>query len=121
MLTNWQASGRRSGTGAARTNREEWDTRYIKSAVAVFLNGAAIGEPDDRGEHVVDDSFLILFNAYHEPIDFIPDLGVGDNWRIELDTAAPRDPTDHVVTVRTKEWLTVAGRSITAISMTAAG
>jgi glycogen operon protein len=74
----------------------------------------------------VDDSFLIMFNAHHEPIDlFIPDLGLGDNWRIELDTAAPRNHTDRdqtgeVVTVRTKEWLTVAGRSVTAISMTAA-
>ena len=83
----------------------EFASRFTGSAVAVFLNGAAIGEPDDRGEHVVDDSFLILFNAYHEPIDFIvPDLGVGVSWRIELDTAAPRDPTDHAVTVRTKEW-----------------
>ncbi len=98
----------------------DWDTAHIKS-VAVFLNGAAIGEPDDRGEHVVDDSFFIMFNAHHEPIDFfVPDLGLGDSWRIELDTAAPRVQTDQEATVRTKEWLTVAGRSITAISMAAA-
>jgi pullulanase/glycogen debranching enzyme len=55
------------------------------------------------------------------PIDFmIPDLGIGDAWRIEFDTAVPQVQTDDVVTIRAKEWLTVAGRSVTAISMAAA-
>ena len=35
---------------------------YAK-ALAVFLNGDAIPEPDPRGEPVVDDSFLLLFNG----------------------------------------------------------
>ena len=56
----------------------------------VFLNGRAIREMDERGGRVVDDSFLILFNAHHAPITFtIPDDNYGTTWFIEVDTAAP--------------------------------
>ena len=42
--------------------------------LAVFLNGQAISSPDPRGERVVDDSFLLLFNASHEDHSFtLPD------------------------------------------------
>ena len=41
---------------------EDWDTGYARS-LAVFLNGDAIPEPGPRGQPVVDDSFLLLFNA----------------------------------------------------------
>ena len=34
--------------------------------VMVFLNGEAHPEPDPRGQRVVDDAFLVLFNAHHE-------------------------------------------------------
>ena len=42
-------------TGARRSAR-----------VAVFLNGEAIPEPNARGERVVDDSFLLCFNAHDQ-------------------------------------------------------
>ncbi len=48
----------------------DW-SRDDARAVAVFLNGDAISEPDPRGEPVVDDSFLILLNSNHEPQDFL--------------------------------------------------
>ena len=37
-------------------------------AFAVLLNGNAISEPDSRGEPIVDDSFLVIFNAWWEPL-----------------------------------------------------
>ena len=40
----------------------DWQASYAKS-VAVFLNGAAISEPDPRGDQVTDERFLLLFNA----------------------------------------------------------
>jgi glycogen operon protein len=56
-------------------------------AVAVFLNGNAISEPDTRGQRVVDDSFLILLNSNHEPRDFLlPSNAYGDTWRVVVDT-----------------------------------
>ncbi|HEU4946808.1 MAG TPA: glycogen debranching protein GlgX [Kribbella sp.] len=57
-------------------------------AVAVFLNGDAISEPDQRGERVVDDSFLILLNSDYQPLDFLlPAKQYGDSWQVAVDTA----------------------------------
>jgi glycogen operon protein len=56
-------------------------------AIAVFLNGDAISEPDPRGEPVVDDSFLILLNSNYEPVDFLlPPEEYGENWTVVVDT-----------------------------------
>ena len=43
----------------------DWAHEHARSMM-VFLNGDAIPEPDRRGERVVDDSFLVAFNAHHE-------------------------------------------------------
>ncbi|QKW09926.1 glycogen debranching protein GlgX [Streptomyces sp. NA04227] len=61
------------------------------SALTVFLNGAAISEPGPRGESVTDDSFLLMFNASPQPLDFLVPTGHGKEWRIVVDTAR-RDP-----------------------------
>ncbi|WP_182452368.1 glycogen debranching protein GlgX [Streptacidiphilus sp. P02-A3a] len=59
-------------------------------AVAVFLNGDAITEPDQQGDRVTDDSFLIMFNGHHEPVDFrLPGKEYGRTWDIAVDTAHP--------------------------------
>jgi isoamylase len=68
---------------------EDWDAGFAKS-VAVFLNGQAIVEPDTRGEPVHDDSFLLLFNAHYEAIEFtMPRADYGELWEVVLDTATP--------------------------------
>ena len=74
----------------------DWHTGYAR-AVAVYLNGDAITEPDSRGQRVRDDSFLLLLNAHSEPITFrLPDTSFGEHWEVSLDTAtglaADRDP-----------------------------
>jgi isoamylase len=67
----------------------DWDTGYAKS-VAMFLNGEAIPSPDPRGRPIVDQSFLLLFNAGDEGIDFqIPPADYGESWEIVIDTTAP--------------------------------
>ena len=59
-------------------------------AVAVFLNGDAITEPDERGDRVTDDSFLIMFNGHHEPVDFrLPTKEFGQTWGVAVDTTHP--------------------------------
>ncbi|MFC5998216.1 glycogen debranching protein GlgX [Quadrisphaera sp. GCM10027208] len=65
---------------------EDWTTWYAR-AVTVFLNGEAITEPDPRGQRIVDDSFLILFNAAPEAIEFrVPPEEFGAEWTVVLDT-----------------------------------
>jgi len=61
-------------------------------AIGVLLNGEAITEPDDQGERVTDDSFLILLNGHHEAIDFhLPPKEFGETWTVVIDTSAFRD------------------------------
>jgi glycogen operon protein len=67
---------------------EDWESGFAK-ALTVFLNGDAIPEPGPRGERIVDDSFFLLFNAHHEPIEFrLPD-GFGESFEVVVDTAQP--------------------------------
>ena len=47
---------------------EDWSSGFGK-AIGVFLNGETIPSPDERGERVVDDTFLVLFNAHYEPLE----------------------------------------------------
>jgi isoamylase len=74
---------------AEEMTEADWSFPLSRS-VSVFLNGAAISEPDTRGQNVVDDSFLILFNGDHEDMAFtIPNEAYGAAWAVEIDTAAP--------------------------------
>jgi isoamylase len=67
---------------------EHWGEGFAKS-VAVFLNGRTIRYPDAFGQRVVDDSFLVLFNAHYEEILFKPPVPEkGNGWAKVLDTAA---------------------------------
>ena len=57
-------------------------------AIQVFLNGDGIPTPDPRGETIVDDSFLLLFNARPDPVPFVlPAASFGAEWTPELDTS----------------------------------
>ncbi len=55
---------RRAQDDAARLGRAP-----TARTLGVFLNGAELRERTPHGEPVVDDSFLLLFNAHHEPVD----------------------------------------------------
>ncbi|MDQ1485213.1 MAG: isoamylase [Actinomycetota bacterium] len=69
----------------------DWETGYAKS-LGVFLNGEAIGYPDQRGQPVVDDSFLLIFNAADTGIDFtMPTSEYGERWEVVVDTSTPLD------------------------------
>jgi isoamylase len=58
----------------------------------VFLNGQAITEPDQEGDPVTDDSFLILFNGHHEPVEFrLPGTAIGEKWHVTVDTFQDRE------------------------------
>jgi glycogen operon protein len=66
---------------------EDWETGYAKS-VAVYLNGHGIPDLDMRGQHVIDDSFLLCFNAHYEPIEFVlPPKDFAVQWTPVINTA----------------------------------
>jgi glycogen operon protein len=70
--------------GAEMTD-EQWESDASRS-LQVFLNGTDV-LPDERGEPVVDDTFLLVFHAHHEDRVFVlPDAKFGATWRRVLDT-----------------------------------
>jgi isoamylase len=67
---------------------EDWGAGFAKS-VAVFLNGQGIPDRDPRGQRVLDDSFVLCFNAHYEPIEFtLPPAEFGTGWRTVVYTGA---------------------------------
>ena len=67
----------------------DWDFAFGK-ALQVYLNGNQIIEPDQRGQRVTDDSFLLMFNAFHEDIEFtLPPKNLGAKWEVLIDTTEP--------------------------------
>jgi isoamylase len=73
----------------AEMAEDHWNEGFAK-ALGIFLNGEGIQSPDPRGERVVDESFYVLFNAHHEPLQFtLPKREWGEEWVVALDTARP--------------------------------
>jgi len=97
---------------------QDWDERFNHQCVAVFLNGDAIAEPDARGERVVDDSFLMCFNAHDGYVEFVtPHAEFATEWTVELDTNDPVGDSPPVVTAEAK--LRVPARSLLILRKTA--
>ena len=60
-------------------------------ALGAFLNGEEIPSLTPDGEPVADESFLVLFNAWREPVNFVlPPTRFGRRWGHELATADPQ-------------------------------
>jgi isoamylase len=71
-----------------RMTKVDWDDGGAR-ALGMFLNGEEITTPDVHGQRLVDDSFVLLFNAGHEDIEFtLPPVRFGAEWECELRTDA---------------------------------
>jgi glycogen operon protein len=96
--------------GGTEMTPADWDSGFGKS-LAVYLNGDGINEKDIRGRLVVDDTFLLCFNAHYEPIDFVlPSSYYGSRWEGVLDTADPVGDT--TVTADSGGTVVVRDRSV---------
>ncbi len=88
---------------------EDWGAGFAKS-VAVFLNGHGIPDRDPRGQLVTDDSFLLCFNAHHEPLEFTtPPDDFAPHWRTVVSTSA--DTTKPAVEIGAASTFTVDARA----------
>ena len=62
--------------------------------IGIRLAGDAIGEQDTRGKPIVDDTFLLLLNAYHEDVPFVlPAHNKGVRWELVFDTSTNPEQT----------------------------
>jgi glycogen operon protein len=91
---------------------EHWLSELSRS-LQVFLNGLAIGLPDDRGEPIVDDTFLMLFHAAPEDRPFrLPEARWGAAWRRVMDTERGFAPRGGGERFGAGAELVVLGRSV---------
>jgi isoamylase len=73
-----------------RMTIRDWDNPE-SHALGVFLNGEALTDVTPRGEGQRDDSFLLMFSAYYEPVTFrFPARRFATRWTFELSTAEPQ-------------------------------
>ncbi|MBH8620799.1 glycogen debranching protein GlgX [Bifidobacterium adolescentis] len=71
---------------------EDWSNTHAFS-VMIYLNGSDIPEADWYGNQMVDNNFILIFNAHYEPIMFtLPDERYGKKWRLAVDTHNPKGP-----------------------------
>ena len=73
--------------GAEMTD-EEWNMSFVRS-LGMMLNGQAMDEWDEHGEHVRDDVLLVLINGHHETMAFRLPGPVDPRWYVMVDTNTP--------------------------------
>lgn len=73
--------------GAEMTD-EEWESGWMH-VLGMLLGGEVIGEVDEKGEPLRDETLLLLLNGHHEPVEFtLPATSAGGRWEVVLDTSA---------------------------------
>ena len=71
---------------------EDWSNTHAFSMM-IYLNGSDMPEADWYGNQMVDNNFILIFNAHYEPIMFtLPDERYGKKWRLVVDTHNPKGP-----------------------------
>jgi isoamylase len=111
---------------------EEWEIDWVRT-IGMQLAGGVIDLMDERGNPVVDDTLMLLLNAYDGSIPFVlprvPEvqpigiaqseeaqpLGLICGWEVILDTAEPElEPGTRVI--ESGQYYDLAGRSVVLLS-----
>ena len=97
------------GTNGRELSDTAWKSGWIRS-FGMLLNGQTLSICDELGNAVIDDSFLLLFNAHHEAVSFVlPRTLEEGRWRVVLNT---NDLTNPFKTGHTRTRVKVEGRSL---------
>ncbi len=84
-------------------------------ALAVYLDGSDDPDHAEDGTPLLDDDFLVMFNAWWEPLDFIiPGTRDGQVWHAEIDTCEPVTNTT-APERQAGEQISVGPRSVTVL------
>ncbi|MFW6359056.1 MAG: hypothetical protein ACOC0N_07595 [Chroococcales cyanobacterium] len=90
---------------------EQWQIGYTK-AIAVFLNGQEIPRRGFQGQRIIDESFLLFFNAHWETLKFRLPIGFNvRDWEAVIDTKEPHFLEEGRIYTG-KKAIAVLGRSI---------
>src|SRR5271169_233495 len=84
-------------------------------AIALYLDGSDAPDRAEDGTPMLDDDFLVLVNAWWEPLDFaLPVTSEQASWRIDVDTY---DPSRTVAGRHAGDRVTVCPRSVVVLSL----
>ncbi|HVT68622.1 MAG TPA: glycogen debranching protein GlgX [Trebonia sp.] len=92
---------------------EQWADPTMH-AIAVYLDGTDAPDEADDGTPLLDDDFLILVNAYWEPVTFTipPVRDTAQTWFVELDSYDPAVSAARVFPRHTGDPVTARPRSL---------
>ena len=97
------------GSDGHEMTEEEWNAGWIRS-IAVLFNGETLGSVDEMGKPLIDDTFLILLNSYHDGVAYtLPPTPHNRSWRNVLDTCELENPFSNGPIEKSPE---IAGRSL---------
>ncbi|MGD1951625.1 MAG: glycogen debranching protein GlgX [Leptolyngbyaceae cyanobacterium] len=95
---------------------EDWHDGSSK-AISIFLNGEEISNTDKQGQRIIDDSFLVFFNAYAELQEFsIPPSVERKEWRVILDTKYASGFVDEGSIYDCEQKVPVAARTLVLLA-----
>ena len=99
--------------GTAMTGTDWSDPNAL--AIAIYLDGSDEPDRGADGSPLLDDDFLVLVNAWWQPLDFtIPATREGTTWQSAIDTYDPTRPAAEA-SVQAGGRLTVDPRSIVVL------
>jgi isoamylase len=74
---------------------DDWENGGWMRTLGMFMDGNAPEIRDPDGLEIQDNNYLVLLNAYHEPVAFkIPPSLSKNRWKMTLDTAQPELPSE---------------------------
>ena len=89
----------------------DWTTPHVRCVGVVFA-GVSSDVRDARGEIIQDDTFMLLFNAYHAPVKFVLAGQKDVQWERVLDTREEEGFFNSVSTYRAGEEFETESRSV---------
>ncbi|MCZ2074455.1 MAG: glycogen debranching protein GlgX [Bryobacteraceae bacterium] len=76
---------------------EEWSAGWVR-CIGVRLNGETLNDSDSKGAPLHDDTFMLLLNPHHEPIDFyLPKPDEQTHWEMIVNTIQPKFYQNHCI------------------------
>jgi glycogen operon protein len=100
--------------GAGMTDADWSDPNAL--AIAFYLDGSDAPDRAADGTWLTDDDFLVLVNAWWEPLDFtLPDTRPQAGWQVEIDTYDPAQRDGAAAPRKAGDTVTVGPRSVVVL------
>ncbi len=101
--------------GGTEMNDDEWGTGFVRT-LGMLLSGDTIDVYDEYGELIHDDTFLLLCNAFHDPVNFVLPGTQDVRWELIIDTEDEEGFLKEQVVCAAGDDFELGGRSLLTCS-----